>query len=130
MSEPFFPASQVAAEEGAKRVKIVYTNVKVPILTCQDAIQAQSFYPKIDDVKVGDADAAIASAAHQVKGSLDIGGQMHFYMETQVRFFSTRSLVRLAYNAHLFTGGKVWSVDFKKHVFLLRSRCALQQRTV
>lgn len=77
-------ASQLAAEKGAKQVKVVYANVKTPILTCQDAIQAKSFYPAIDDLKVGDAEAAIASAPHQVKGSMDLGGQMHFYMETQV----------------------------------------------
>ncbi|GAU94198.1 hypothetical protein RvY_06020 [Ramazzottius varieornatus] len=76
--------SQVAAENGAKQVKAVYANVKTPILTCQDAIQAKSFYPAIDDLKVGDAEAAIASAPHQVKGSMELGGQMHFYMETQV----------------------------------------------
>ncbi|OQV18343.1 Xanthine dehydrogenase [Hypsibius exemplaris] len=76
-------SSQTAAEEGAKLVKVTYANAQTPILTCRDAIDAKSFFPSIPDMVIGDAPTAIKNAPSRVKGVLEIGSQMHFYMETQ-----------------------------------------------
>jgi xanthine dehydrogenase large subunit len=36
------------------------------------------------EMRLGDVEAAIAGAAHRIAGSLDIGGQDHFYLEGQI----------------------------------------------
>ncbi|XP_055334051.1 uncharacterized protein LOC129585412 [Paramacrobiotus metropolitanus] len=75
--------SRDAAEAGAKAVKVTYANVKSPLLTCQDAIDAKSFFPPVNDLVIGDAASAIKSAPHQISGQMEIGAQFHFHMETQ-----------------------------------------------
>eukprot|EP00058_Branchiostoma_floridae_P000040 XP_002585528.1 hypothetical protein BRAFLDRAFT_89258 [Branchiostoma floridae] len=69
----------------AKAVKVTYTDLKPPILTIQDAIAAQSFFPSNDqEVIKGDAEGAIAAAPHIVTGEVSCDTQYHFHMETQV----------------------------------------------
>ena len=65
-------------------------NDPIPILTLDDAIAQNSFYqgshcallerlqPNITSI-----DAAVAACAHSWKGTVRLGGQRHFYMETQ-----------------------------------------------
>ncbi|MBU0589023.1 MAG: xanthine dehydrogenase molybdopterin binding subunit [Gammaproteobacteria bacterium] len=56
------------------------------ILTVQEAMQAQSYVLPPVFVKRGDAAQAIAEAAHQLSGTLEVGGQEHFYLEGQVAY--------------------------------------------
>ncbi|MGH8831703.1 MAG: xanthine dehydrogenase molybdopterin binding subunit, partial [Polaromonas sp.] len=56
------------------------------ILTVQDALKAQSYVLPPVFVKRGDAAKAIASAPHTLSGSLEVGGQEHFYLEGQVAY--------------------------------------------
>lgn len=73
------------AEEGAKLVKVEYFNVQTPILTCHDAITANSFHEtKMKEINVGDAEAAVKNAAVSVEGSFEMGTQQHFHTETMV----------------------------------------------
>ena len=53
------------------------------ILGIEEAIARQSFLSGPARMQRGDAAAAIAAAPCQVRGELRIGGQEHFYLETQ-----------------------------------------------
>jgi len=56
------------------------------ILNVQDALAAQSYVLPPVTVKRGDADAALAQAPHTLQGTLEVGGQEHFYLEGQVAY--------------------------------------------
>ena len=79
-------ASQDIAEKAAKMVKVSYYDSQTPILTCKDAIKNKSFFPQPRGYTVGDAAKAIAGAAHQIKGEVEMGTQNHFHLETEVHF--------------------------------------------
>jgi xanthine dehydrogenase large subunit len=53
------------------------------ILTIEQAIAAGSFLTAGDRLAKGDAAAALRDAPHRLAGELAIGGQEHFYLETQ-----------------------------------------------
>ncbi|HEY1685127.1 MAG TPA: xanthine dehydrogenase molybdopterin binding subunit [Tepidisphaeraceae bacterium] len=55
-----------------------------PIFTIDDAIKASSFLGNQRLIQRGDVDKAFASAPHTLTGTFDIGGQEHFYLESQV----------------------------------------------
>lgn len=70
-----------AAQHGATRVQVTYEPLPA-ILTIQDAVEAGSFLT--DALRIADGDlAAIDSSALRIDGELQIGGQEHFYLETQ-----------------------------------------------
>jgi xanthine dehydrogenase large subunit len=56
------------------------------ILTVQDALKAQSYVLPPVFVRRGDADTALASAEHRLDGTLEVGGQEHFYLEGQIAY--------------------------------------------
>ena len=70
-----------AAQRGAARVTAEY-EVLPAILTIEDAIEAGSFLTEQLRIVDGDTSAMDASPL-RVKGTLRIGGQEHFYLETQ-----------------------------------------------
>lgn len=71
------------AEAGMRAVKIEYEELP-PVLSIEDAIQAGSFYENVKPVvKKGDPDSAFESADHVFTGVSRMGGQEHFYLETQ-----------------------------------------------
>ncbi|EEX09691.1 xanthine dehydrogenase, molybdopterin binding subunit [Ruegeria lacuscaerulensis ITI-1157] len=75
--------SHLAARKAARLGRIDYSE-ETPILTIEEALAANSRFedgPRI--YAKGDADAAIAQAAHVVEGTFEIGGQEHFYLEGQ-----------------------------------------------
>jgi xanthine dehydrogenase large subunit len=95
--EPLFPAEIVfhqqpvawvlgetleAARLGASRVLGEYQPLPA-ILTIEDAIAAHNFLSGPMRIVRGDADAALAQSQHRIEGELAIGGQEHFYLETQ-----------------------------------------------
>ena len=49
----------------------------------QDAIAANSFFPPTCKVEEGDFESAYVNSEHQLEGEVRIGGQEHFYLETQ-----------------------------------------------
>ena len=53
------------------------------VLTIEDAIGRESFIGPARTIRRGDAAAALAAAPHRLRGELRIGGQEHFYLETQ-----------------------------------------------
>ena len=70
-----------AAQRGAARVTAEYEALPA-ILTIEEAIAAGSFLTERLRIVDGDAGAMDASTL-RVKGTLRIGGQEHFYLETQ-----------------------------------------------
>ncbi len=74
--------SYEAAREGAKRVVVEYEPL-VPILGIEGAIAHSSFHTQPHTIRRGDSAAALAEAKHSIHGELHIGGQEHFYLESQ-----------------------------------------------
>ncbi|MFZ2218093.1 MAG: xanthine dehydrogenase molybdopterin binding subunit [Rhodoferax sp.] len=56
------------------------------ILTIQDALAAQSYVLPPVFVRRGDATQALSQAPHTLNGTLEVGGQEHFYLEGQVAY--------------------------------------------
>jgi xanthine dehydrogenase large subunit len=71
-----------AARLGAARVVVEFQPLPA-ILTIPDAIAAESFHSGPLHIHRGDAATAIAHAPHRLAGELAVGGQEHFYLETQ-----------------------------------------------
>ncbi len=71
-----------AARRGTARVRTEYVALP-PILSISEAIAHNSFHSGPLRTKRGDAASAIAASPHQISGELSIGGQEHFYLETQ-----------------------------------------------
>ncbi|KAL4808350.1 Molybdopterin-binding domain of aldehyde dehydrogenase-domain-containing protein [Aspergillus unguis] len=74
--------SAKAAEEGARAVKVEYKDLPA-ILSIEEAIEAESFFEHFRYIKNGDPEAAFKEADHVFEGTSRIGGQEHFYLETQ-----------------------------------------------
>ncbi len=67
--------------------KVVLNIEALPaILSIPDALAAQSFVLPPVFVKRGDATAALTRAPHTLTGTLEVGGQEHFYLEGQVAY--------------------------------------------
>ncbi|MGQ0798487.1 MAG: xanthine dehydrogenase molybdopterin binding subunit [Pseudomarimonas sp.] len=73
---------EALAEAAAKRVIVSYEPLPA-VTTIAQAIAAQAFHLPPARVARGDAQLALASAPHRLQGELLIGGQDHFYLETQ-----------------------------------------------
>jgi xanthine dehydrogenase large subunit len=71
-----------AAQRGAARVIARYRELPA-ILTIEDAIAKGSFHSEPHSLARGDARDALARAPHRLSGELHLGGQEHFYLETQ-----------------------------------------------
>ncbi|MFY9863165.1 MAG: molybdopterin cofactor-binding domain-containing protein, partial [Trebonia sp.] len=71
-----------AARLGAARIEADYEPLPA-LITTRDAIRAGSYQGEHRTVSRGDAAAALETAAYRFSGELEIGGQEHFYLETQ-----------------------------------------------
>lgn len=74
---------QKIAQRAARLVKVKYDDLPL-VLTVHEAIENKSYfegYPKT--IINGDVDKAFAMATYSVEGEFHIGGQEHFYLETQ-----------------------------------------------
>jgi xanthine dehydrogenase large subunit len=84
-----------AARLGAARVNVDYRALR-PVLTIEDAIAAESFHSGPHHIRRADAAETIARSPHRLAGRLEIGGQEHFYLETQcaiARFDETGGVI-------------------------------------
>ncbi|KIG14109.1 Xanthine dehydrogenase, molybdenum binding subunit [Enhygromyxa salina] len=70
------------AREAAAAVIVEYDQLPA-IVTMEQAIAAQSFLTEPLTIVAGDPDQALTTAPHTLSGELHIGGQEHFYLETQ-----------------------------------------------
>ncbi|KAM5153274.1 aldehyde oxidase 1-like [Mantella aurantiaca] len=71
------------ARQAAKKVKIIYEDIEPVILTIEDAIKHDSFFEPEKKLDYGNVDEAFKTVDNILEGEIHIGGQEHFYMETQ-----------------------------------------------
>lgn len=74
-----------AARRAARRVKLDIEPLPA-LLTPRDAHAAQSYVLPPVHVTRGDANAALTRAQHCLRGSFEVGGQEHFYLEGQIAY--------------------------------------------
>ncbi len=55
-----------------------------PVLDVVEALRKRHFVLDSHQHRIGDSAAALAGAPHRLQGTLHIGGQEHFYLETQI----------------------------------------------
>jgi xanthine dehydrogenase large subunit len=75
--------TEAACRAAANTTEIEYEDLP-PILSVEDAIAANSFHTDPNFIRRGDVDDALEQAAHRLQGHFWLGGQDHFYLETQV----------------------------------------------
>lgn len=77
--------NQTTAQRSAKKVKVEYEDLQPVIVSVEDAIKHQSYFPgypkKFENG--GNLDEVFRSAPHTLEGTCRMGGQEHFYLETQ-----------------------------------------------
>ena len=77
-------AAQTRAQlRAAKKLVKMQIEKREPIFSIDDAIAARSFIGPKRTIACGDIDAGFSQADHTLEGSLEIGGQEHFYLESQ-----------------------------------------------
>jgi xanthine dehydrogenase large subunit len=77
--------SVVQARRAARQVTL-HIDPLPAVLSVQDALAKQSYVLPPVFVRRGDAQAALARAPHTLHGTLEVGGQEHFYLEGQIAY--------------------------------------------
>ncbi|XP_077983142.1 xanthine dehydrogenase/oxidase-like [Glandiceps talaboti] len=72
----------VLARQAAKMVKVEYKEME-PILTIQEAINNGSYIQPFMHLDNGNVEQELKQSDYVIEGEVHIGGQSHFYMETQ-----------------------------------------------
>ena len=70
------------AEAGARAVKVEYKDLPA-IFTIEEAIEKQSYFDHYRYIHKGDVEEAFQKSDHVFSGVTRMGGQEHFYLETQ-----------------------------------------------
>lgn len=71
------------AARRAARLAVLDIDEHDAIIDVKTAMQARSFVQEKHEMLRGDPDGALTKAAHRITGTLEIGGQDHFYLEGQ-----------------------------------------------
>jgi xanthine dehydrogenase large subunit len=71
-----------AAIEAEKKIKIIYDTLE-PVLTIQQAREKGTALAKTRKIETGKPEESLLKASHILEGELKIGGQEHWYLETQ-----------------------------------------------
>jgi len=81
-----FAVAAVTVDQARKaaRLGLIEYEELEPILDPRKALEAGSFVLPSASIERGDSAAAIANAAHSLKGSISLGGQDQFYLEGQI----------------------------------------------
>jgi xanthine dehydrogenase/oxidase len=74
--------SAAHATAGARAVKVDYEELPA-IFTIEEAIEKESFFEHYRYINKGDTEEAFKNADHVFTGVTRMGGQEHFYLETQ-----------------------------------------------
>lgn len=77
--------SVMLARRAARQVTLDITPLPA-VLTVQEALARESYVLPPVFVRRGGAPAALARAAHRLQGTLEVGGQEHFYLEGQIAY--------------------------------------------
>ncbi len=76
-------AESRSALEQARRLVKFRIKTLPPVLSLSEAIEKKSFLHVSSPFQCGDVETALAKAPHRHHGVLQIGGQEHFYLESQ-----------------------------------------------
>jgi xanthine dehydrogenase/oxidase len=81
-----YAETALQAREAANRVEVTYTDLPA-IFTIDEAIKSNSFFKHGKELRTGDAvegnlDEAWSRCDHILQGTTKMGGQEHFYLET------------------------------------------------
>ncbi|NMM10770.1 MAG: xanthine dehydrogenase molybdopterin binding subunit [Polaromonas sp.] len=79
-------ADSVMQARRAARKMTCHIEAYPAILNLHDALNAQSYVLPPVFISRGDAGAALKQAIHSLRGTLEVGGQEHFYLEGQVAY--------------------------------------------
>lgn len=79
-----------SARNAAKLVKVQYEALTA-CLSIAQAIGSAAYHLPPAQILRGDAVAALKTAKHRLQGELDVGGQDHFYLETQASWAAVDS---------------------------------------
>ncbi|KAL1251494.1 hypothetical protein QQF64_019290 [Cirrhinus molitorella] len=71
------------AKRAAEQVAITYQDIQPVFFTIEEAIEHQSFFDPKRKLERGNLEEGFEKADHILEGELYMGGQEHFYMETQ-----------------------------------------------
>jgi xanthine dehydrogenase large subunit len=84
--QPLFvvAADSVEIARRAARKAVVDVEPQLALVTIAQAMAAGSVIEDTQRMTRGDADAALDAAPHRMSGTLEMGGQEHFYLEGQV----------------------------------------------
>lgn len=74
--------TEAAARQAAETIVVEYEPLPA-ILSIQAAIAADSFHGIPQIIRRGEPDEALQQAERRLEGELEVGGQDHFYLETQ-----------------------------------------------
>uniref|UniRef100_A0A671SPA3 Aldehyde oxidase 6 n=1 Tax=Sinocyclocheilus anshuiensis TaxID=1608454 RepID=A0A671SPA3_9TELE len=75
--------SKAHAKRGAAAVNISYEDLQYRIFTVEEAIEKESFFLPRRKIERGDVEKGLREAEQVYEGEIRIGGQEHFYLETQ-----------------------------------------------
>ncbi|XP_062846062.1 aldehyde oxidase 6 isoform X2 [Trichomycterus rosablanca] len=71
------------AKLAAAALNIIYEDLPERIFTVEEAVEKRSFFSSQREIQRGDVTTAFQQADHIYEGEIRLGGQEHFYMETQ-----------------------------------------------
>lgn len=77
-------ATDIEVARKAAHAAIIEYDPLPAVLDVKEALEKKLFVTESHQQKRGDSDTAIQNAAHVLEGDLEIGGQEHFYLETQI----------------------------------------------
>ena len=80
--------TQELCRAAAAKVIVEYEPLP-PIFTIEEAIEAGSFHSDPHFIRRGDVSSALAGAPNTLEGDLSLGGQDHFYLETNAAWAET-----------------------------------------
>ncbi|XP_037552436.1 aldehyde oxidase 1 [Nematolebias whitei] len=75
--------TKLHAKRGAAAIKISYEDLPDPVFTIEDAVEKSSFFEPLRMIERGNVTEALKTVDGVYEGEIRIGGQEHFYMETQ-----------------------------------------------
>ncbi|EDL00071.1 aldehyde oxidase 3-like 1 [Mus musculus] len=75
--------TDVQAKRATEKIKITYEDLKPVIFTIEDAIKHNSFLCPEKKLEQGNIEEAFENVDQVAEGTVHVGGQEHFYMETQ-----------------------------------------------
>ncbi|MEH6491770.1 xanthine dehydrogenase molybdopterin binding subunit [Halopseudomonas sp.] len=85
IGQPIFAVaatSHSAARKAARLAKVEYETLPA-ILNTREALDKSFFVRPSHSQQRGDPDKALAQAPHRLQGEINVGGQEHFYLESQ-----------------------------------------------